>query len=177
MDKRGFIFGWYILIVVIMSLLVFLYSFAEEENIRIMILVALAAVVTFTLMFSYLEFVHLPTRMKKKLRKIAALLPDEPAEFLQNHYLKAYKLYVKLSEKRKQRFYEQLSRIREQIEEHFVAEKNIQELTYNLGKTLAQQKKNYQEILSHYEKLPSKVQEKYYHYIIQLKQKLESGKL
>ena len=166
----------YIFFVVMVSLLVFLYFYFEDEMMKLGSLIVLGLVIILVGIFSYFELAHKPSRLSRKLKEIKKLLPHESAEFLKDKYLQAHNIYVKLSDKHKAKFHEHLTKIHHQIEEHLTAEKKIQEISYNLGKTLAQQKKNYLAMLKHYEKLPSKIQQKYYHYIVQLKQKLEGGK-
>lgn len=176
MNKRGSLIGWYIFIVVILALLVFLYLTTEAEIIRLLTLAVIVLVIFLALCFVYLEYFSASTKLRKKIKKFLLRLPHEPAGILKNEYLNIYHLYIKVAEKRKKEFYEVINKIREQVEEYLVAEKKILEKFHSLGKTIKQRKKSYLDIHALYQKLPSKVQEKYYHLIVDLKQKLEGRK-
>jgi len=68
--------------------------------------------------------------------------------------------------------------LREKIEEQLKAEKIVQELMRNSGKgSIPEQKKTYLKIYKEYQKLPPKSQEKYYPKIVNLRERLEKGRV
>ena len=85
---------------------------------------------------------------------------------------------MKVSEKNKQNFYANVSKLREHIEEGLRAQKEIQKHFEIAGSSnnLLQRKRAYLKIYSEYQKLPAKTQEKYYHKIVDLRSELEKGK-
>ena len=102
---------------------------------------------------------------------------DEGTDALKDHYKGIYKLYMKTSEKNKQNFYANVTKLREHIEEGLKAERMIQKQFEQAGQAadLLSQKKSYLKIYKEYQKLPAKTQEKYYHKIVDLRARLEAG--
>ena len=127
--------------------------------------------------FGYWEFIKPSARLRRRLRKAQSIVGDESTDALKEHYKGIYKLYMKTSEKNKQNFYANVTKLREHIEEGLKAERLIQkqfESAQNAPDLLSQ-KKSYLKIYKEYQKLPAKTQEKYYHKIVDLRARLESG--
>ena len=116
--------------------------------------------------------------MLKARKKLAPLLNEESSEVLKENYLGMYNLYLKLSESHKQNFYSKVTKLRETIEEQLKTEKRIEDLFQKITtcQTLLEQKKMYLEIYKNYQKLPSKMQSKYYAQIVNLREQLETGR-
>jgi len=115
--------------------------------------------------------------LRRRLRKLGPMVSEESADLLKGEYLGIYKLYGKLSEKHKANFYSKVTQLRENIEGQLKAEKKIEELLQNENNgDIKEQKKNYLGIYGQYQKLPAKVQQKYYPHIVSLREQLEQGK-
>ena len=111
------------------------------------------------------------------MKKLRPLLGEEATEVLKDGYMGVYNLYMKLSEKHKQNFYTKVTKVREHIEEQLKAEKKIEHLMEDETKgDLKERKQRYLDMYHHYQKLPAKVQKKYYSHIVHLRDQLERGK-
>jgi len=149
----------------------------EPSPVRTLTLSSLALLAIFGGIFAYWQFAYGPSRLRRKLKQIVPLLDEESSEVIKGKYLGMYNLYMKLSEPHKQNFYSKLTDLREKVEVQLKAEKKIGELIQqeHCG-SLEEQKERYLEMHQNYQKLPGKVQQKYYQHIIHLKEQLERGK-
>jgi cysteine-rich repeat protein/parallel beta-helix repeat protein len=125
----------------------------------------------------YWYFGYAPTRIRRRLRKIDPILGEESADVMKDGYKGIYRLYLKLSESKKQNFYSKVTKVREKIEEQLKAEKKIEELFHKTNDgVLKDRKRNYLEIYKNYRRLPAKTQQKYYQKIVHLRNELETEK-
>jgi cysteine-rich repeat protein/parallel beta-helix repeat protein len=157
----------------------FIPAFIEEPSpVRTLTLSSLAVLLVFGGVFVYWEFAKTSSRLRRKLKKSGKLISDESVEAMKGEYKGIYNLYLKLSEKEKRNFYTGVTNLREKIEEQLKAEKIVQELMRNSGKgSIPEQKKTYLKIYKEYQKLPPKSQEKYYPKIVNLRERLEKGRV
>jgi hypothetical protein len=147
----------------------------EEIPVKLVAFGSLALLLGFGGIAVYWQFGTTSNRLRRKLKKIHPLIPEESSHILKDDYLGIYNLYLKLSEGKKQNFYGRVSKLREKLEDQLKNEKKMEELFQNVKGDLKQQKKVYLEINQQYQKLPFKVQKKYYPRIIRLREKLEKG--
>jgi parallel beta-helix repeat protein/cysteine-rich repeat protein len=125
----------------------------------------------------YWYFGYAPNRIRRRLRKIDPILGEESADVMKEGYKGIYRLYLKLSESKKQNFYSKVTKVREKIEEQLKAEKKIEELFHKTNDgVLKDRKRNYLEIYKNYRRLPAKTQQKYYQKIVHLRNELETEK-
>ena len=149
----------------------------EPTPVKTLALSSLALLAIFGGIFAYWQFAYGPNRLRRKLKQIVPLLDEESSEVIKGKYLGMYNLYLKLSEPHKQNFYSKLTDLREKVEVQLKAEKKIGELIQQEHEgCIDEQKKRYLEMYHYYQKLPGKVQQKYYQHIIHLKEQLERGK-
>jgi parallel beta-helix repeat protein len=149
----------------------------EPTPVRTLALSSLALLAVFGGIFAYWQFAYGPNRLRRKLKKIVPLLDEESSEVIKGKYLGMYNLYLKLSESHKQNFYSKLTDLREKVEVQLKAEKKIGELIQQENKgNIEDQKERYLAMYQNYQKLPGKVQQKYYQHIVHLKEQLERGK-
>lgn len=85
------------------------------ENFRGIILIIVSAVLV--LIAFLVSHFSAAKRLQIKFKKIGPLLESGSAEILKGEYLKIYHLYLKLSEKKKTRFYHEITALRQKIEE------------------------------------------------------------
>ncbi|MFH1275613.1 MAG: hypothetical protein ABIH82_00715 [Candidatus Woesearchaeota archaeon] len=175
--ERGSIKVVFIYVVIAISVLITFYVTLPKETVKIYLLpfIALAAVMGTGLVYWAIN--STPEKIKRKIKKITQLVTHESAEVLKDLYLEIYNLYMRLSDKHKAKYYPHVVRIRKHLESHMQAEKTLQTLLHETeGKTLPQLKSIYEQIYAHFQKLPHKVQGKYYAKIVHLRQQLENGK-
>lgn len=154
------------------------YFVVEEELLRNGVLYLLAVALVLGVVYSTIRFTSASHKLSKKLQRLNSLTGTAALEKIREVYLEVYRLYMKLSERQKRHFYESVRKIREVIEAQLQAEKEVQLLLQQAGKgSMEEQHKNYDELHRHFQKLPKKVQEKYYSQIVDLKGKLEGGSL
>ena len=111
------------------------------------------------------------------------LILHEPGELLKDLYMDIYNLYMELSENHQPKYYQKVVGIRKRLETHMQAEKKLNTLLHEAEKMKETDKKSmselktlYDQVYANFQKLPQKVQTKYYTHIVQLRQKLENGK-
>lgn len=179
--KQGSVASIILLILIAITLSVVIYLLfqpgAEEGSSMRTLLLSIIGVTVFVLI-SYVawEF-SAANRLRRSLKKIQPMVDSEPMDKVKESYLKIYKLYMKLSEKKKQNFYSRVNSLRETLEEHMQKERELESLLQDTEKgTIEEQKKKYLDLYAIYEKLPQKVQTQYYPQIVQLRDKLERGK-
>ena len=149
----------------------------DEGPARTITISSLLAVFLIGGIYSLWFFGATNNRLRRRLRKLGPMVSEESADLLKGEYLGIYKLYGKLSEKHKANFYSKVTQLRENIEGQLKAEKKIEELLQNENNgDIKEQKKNYLGIYGQYQKLPAKVQQKYYPHIVSLREQLEQGK-
>jgi hypothetical protein len=143
---------------------------------RTITLSSLAAAALFGGIYSYWYLAAPVNRLRRKLKKTTPVLAEANTELLKEHYLGAYNLYMKLSEKKKQNFYAHVTNLREEIEVQLKAEKKMDELIQKSTQAgFVDQKKIYLEMYNNYLKLPPAGQQKYYPGLVQLRERLERG--
>jgi parallel beta-helix repeat protein len=148
-----------------------------EGPARTITLASLATLLAVGGVLVYWQLGYGPSRLRRKLRKLSPLLGEEATEVLKDGYMGIYNLYMKLSEKHKQNFYTKVTKVREHIEEQLKAEKKIELLVHDESKgDLKERKQRYLDLYHHYQKLPAKVQKKYYSHIVHLRDQLERGR-
>src|SRR3989338_7309422 len=103
------------------------------------ILIAGIVLVSAVIMFLFWHFFR-TSRLHQALSEINRQLPTESLEQLKSRYLKVYGLYLHLSEGRKRKVYNQLSQLREQVEELLRSQKKVEELLGKSG-TLEQRRR------------------------------------
>jgi hypothetical protein len=175
MGKRGSMSVILVLLFLVIAGLVALYFlFDLSENVKVMLLAGIGAVVLLIFIVLISHHMHGPTKIRRKLKEMESLVNQKPPELLKEKYVAIYNLYMKLSEKGKQNFYPRVTKIRETIEEQLVAEKRIEELLQQDG-DVSQRQQNYQKVQEYFKKLPKQVQDRYYSSMIHMKEQLERG--
>lgn len=168
-----------ILIAVTLGVVIYLLlqpDTAADTTMRNVLLVVIALTMIILLWYVVWEFSAV-NRLRRKLVKVAGMVGVEETEKIKVLYLKIYKLYMKLSEKKKQNFYAKVNGLREQLEEYMQKEKELERLLQETDKGgLADQEQAYLKIYAIYEKLSRNVQHHYYPQIVQLRDRLERGK-
>ncbi len=161
---------------VIIALCVSLYLLMDSEIVKVVCLIVLA--VTIFSGFGFLYWHHSGKLMNFKgmLSKAETLL-NEGSEEVKDVYLQIYNTYLKLPERHKPNVYTKVIHLREKITAQLKTEKHIKEhLDKAVTGSLDEQKDHYRKLHAHYQKLPTKVQKKYYPHLVHLKDKLERGK-
>ena len=127
-----------------------------------------------TIFYIYFHFIDKNNKIRKQLKELQNLLPTASLAILKSKYLNIYQLYLKLSEKEKQNFYAQINNFRETIEEHLKNQKRVELFLENAAKgALEDQKKNFQQLMAHFHKLPFAEQNKYHSQLLPIKERLE----
>lgn len=176
MNKRGSLALSFFLLVLIVGVLAALYLIMESETARLGLLISIVIVVGTGIIFLFLQYSRGGHRLNKKMESLESLLPHESLDVLKGKYLAVYNHYLKLSEKDKRNFYGKLTKLREGLEEQLKAEKKIEILLKKLEKAgLQEMKKIYDELQQEVSKLSKVMQEKYYPYLMHLKERLEGG--
>jgi len=178
--KQGSVASIIVLVLIALTLGVVVYLLfqpgAEEGSMRTLLLSIIGVVVFVLVWYITWEF-SAANRLRRMLKKIAPMVDSEPTDEIKNLYLKMYNLYMRLSEKKKQNFYARVNSLRESLEGHLQNEKELERLLQDSDKgSIDDQKKKYLELYAVYEKLPRKVQNRYYTQIVQLRDRLERGK-
>lgn len=181
LHQRGSSTSIILLILIALTLGVVIYLLlqpgAEEGSTMRTLLLSIIAVTVVVLAWYIVWEFSAANRLRRMLKKISLMIDSEPIEEVKKLYLKIYDLYMKLSEKKKQNFYAKVNTLREQLEKHLQNEKELERLLQKTEKGgIKEQKKNYLDLFSIYEKLPRKVQSQYYPQIVQLRDRLERGK-
>ncbi len=153
------------------------YLLIEDELVKKISLAVLAFVLLVILITIYKNKIHLPHSLQKRLTKAESVLQQESIETIKAFYLKIYNLYLKLSEKQKQKFYSRINALRENIEKILQAEKKVKDGLAQLeSKTnFSELKELYQKINGSYQQLPELIKQNYYSQLTELKSKLERG--
>jgi hypothetical protein len=128
--------------------------------------------------FAYFGLIAPPARLRRKLKKVEEILPVESTEILKDQYKGIYGLYLKVSEKHKEKYYSNVSRLREKIEKQLKTEKEVEKLLEETPKLtdLKKQKCSYLKINELYKELQPASQEKFYPKIVHLRELLERKK-
>ena len=148
----------------------------EASPARTLTLSGLALLAAFGTVYAYWGFMHPAARLRRRLRGTHRVLHDASTGTLKGHYAGIYKLYMKLSEKNKQNFYANVSKIREHIEEQLKAQKEI-EMLFDKAQfgDLQSRKRAYMQIYEEYQKLPASTQAEVYPKMVDLRERLERG--
>lgn len=138
-------------------------------------IIAFSVVIVFLIFMIWLEFTP-HSKLRKKLNRLLHTVNDESTETLKEAYQEVYHLYMKVSEKHKSNFYSKIVQLREKIEEQLKAEKKVEELVQKATQVgFVEMKPIYDELYTHYLKLPAKTQQKYSIHVRHLKDQLERG--
>jgi cytochrome c biogenesis factor len=182
MEKRGNLVLWSLVgsVVLVIILIVFLIILSNNnsslKSILFMLTIIFVCLIVGTIAYWYLAYP--PNLIRKKLKKAKYLISEETLEITKQIYGDVYKLYTKLSEKEKQNFYSQVSKIREAIEEQLCLEKKMEELFSKARKgSLKERKIVYDLLYSTYQKLTIKTKQLHYPKIVQLREELERGRV
>jgi|SRR3989344_977663 len=160
----------------VVTYLLFQPGAEEGSSLRTILLFIIALTVAALLWYLAWEF-SAANRLRRMLKKIDPLVDSEPMDDVKRLYLKIYASYMKLSEKKKQNFYAKVNSLREKIEEHLQKEKELERLLQDAEEgSIEERKKKYLELFAIYEKLPKRVQNRYYPQVVQLRDRLERGK-
>jgi len=175
MNKKPIILT-FILMLVIIAVSIFLFIYFESELLQLIVLIVLILSVLSFAGYFYWHSFGKAIKLKKMLRH-AELLFKEGSEEIKDFYLQIYHHYLTLPEKHKPNHYSKVVRLREKIAGQLKTEKEIKELLddHDPG-NLKERKKKYFNLQHHYHQLPEKVQQKYYHHLVHLKDQLERGK-
>ena len=171
----------YIILVISAFITIFFISPTDEFKIYSLPLLALAAVTGTALVYWAMSSTHF--KLNKKLKHMEELILHEPGELLKDLYMDIYNLYMELSENHQPKYYQKVVGIRKRLETHMQAEKKLNTLLHEAEKKEETDKKSmselktlYDQVYANFQKLPQKVQTKYYTPIVQHRQKLENGK-
>ncbi len=176
MGKKGqLVFGFILLAAIVAALLV-LYLRAESDSVRTLFLSLLILVVLFGGGLLLWQLAHKPGQLRRLLNDMDQAINMETLEVLKELYLQIYNLYMRLSEKQKRNFYARVMEPRERVEEMMRAAKKLELLLGTAFGSIAERKKQYEEAHAHFQKLPEKAQQQYYHSLLQWKEQLEKGK-
>ena len=120
---------------------------------------------------------HSPVKkLQRKLRSLQLSLHLDPASLVKEVYLTIYNHYLKLSEKKKSRFYAEVVQIRGALEEQLASQKKLDVLISQVDRADARSKKLIlDEIQEHYQKVSAKDREKYISVVTHLRQQVEKG--
>ncbi len=174
MQKLGTITLWLFTLIITVAVLAALFFIIRTEPLKNLILSLAIIVIVFGVLLITGIYFHKESTMRRLLKELMSRLHDDPPEALKDQYLKAYNTYMKLSEKQKQNFYTRLARARETMEEEMQAEKDIQhQLQQAESAPLTALAELYKDIHLTYQRLPGKVQQRYYGMIANIKGKLQ----
>lgn len=175
MGKKSAVFGIIILLLIVGGL-GWGYFQVEKDLFKIIILSCAAAVVMIGISVVFV-LTSAKNKLRKLLKELEHLVPQESADALKGKYVRAYNLYLKLSEKNKQNFYGRLTKLRERMEEQLKAAKKVEELLQKSTVTnISLLRKQYDELYTYFRKLPAPMQQKYYPQIMHVKEVLEKGR-
>ncbi len=147
----------------------------SDDSLITIAIIAFSVVIIFLIFMIWLEFTP-HSKLRKKLNRLLYTVNEESTETLKEAYQEVYRLYLKVSEKHKSNFYSKIVQLREKIEEQLKAEKKVEELVQNSTQVgFAEMKTIYDELYTHYLKLPAKTQHKYSIHLNHLKDQLERG--
>ncbi len=148
---------------------------SSNDSLITIAIIAFSVVIVFLLFMIWLEFTP-HSKLRKKLNRLMRTVNDESTETLKEAYQEVYNLYLKVSEKNKSNFYSKIIQLREKIEEQLKAEKKVEELVQKSAVVgFTEMKTIYDELYTHYLKLPAKTQHKYSIHLSHLKDQLERG--
>jgi c-di-AMP phosphodiesterase-like protein len=148
---------------------------SSNDSLITIAIIAFSVVIVFLIFMIWLEFTP-HSKLRKKLNRLMRTVNDESTETLKEAYQEVYNLYLKVSEKNKSNFYSKIVQLREKIEEQLKAEKKVEELVQSSAQAgFAEMKTIYDELYTHYLKLPAKTQHKYSIHLAHLKDQLERG--
>ncbi|MBI4980855.1 hypothetical protein HZC30_04845 [Candidatus Woesearchaeota archaeon] len=147
----------------------------SNDSLITIAIIAFSVVIVFLIFMIWLEFTP-HSKLRKKLNRLVHTVDDESTETLKEAYQEVYNLYLKVSEKNKSNFYSRIVQLREKIEAQLKAEKRVEELLQKSAQAgFTEMKTIYDELYTHYLKLPAKTQHKYYVHVNHLKDQLERG--
>ncbi|MBT6774652.1 hypothetical protein HOA91_04740 [Candidatus Woesearchaeota archaeon] len=175
MNKKPIVLT-FILMLIIIAVSIGLFIYFESELLQLIVLIVLIlSVLSFAGYFYWHSFGK--TNKLKEMLDHAELLFKEGSEEIKSFYLQIYHHYLTLPEKHKPNYYSKVVRLREKIANQLKTEKEIKELLDNHDSgNLRRRKEKYLKLQQHYHQLPEKVQGKYYHHLVHLKDQLERGK-
>jgi len=173
-NKRGTVNIALILIGVGLILFLLLSLISDSQIIVILSFSLFLITLILGSFYCYFHFMDKTSKIRKQLTQLQSQITTAPLSILKSQYLAVYELYLKLSEKEKRNFYAKINNFRETIEDHLKTQKKVELFLENAVKgALEDQKKNFQLLMQHFQKLPSAEQEKYFSQINPLKERLE----
>ena len=177
MQKRGSLRLTFIILLVVIVVLALLYFLIDFGALQALLLVLLIVVIFVGGGILIWEHTHGSAKLKRKLKKLESMVPVHPVAELEGLYNDVYTLYMKLPHKHQTHLYTRLHKLRSQLEAHLKNEKKVKDLLPKAHKgRIAQKRKVFTKLMKAFESLPSKVQDRYYQEVVQLRQKLEGKK-
>ena len=125
--------------------------------------------------YNHLYYIRAPRKLGQKLQELSSV-GNHSLDKLKAEYGKMHKLHGKLHPKHQKKFHGSLQEVRERIERKLKAGKKIEELLLKVGNgNFKEQRNNYEEMFSIYQKLPKEIQKEYYAKIMHARDQLEKG--
>lgn len=147
------------------------------ETIYLLVLAGVIVLVLAAVVGIRVTFGSKKHKLRKLLQEMEKKVSSESVEMLKGKYVRAYDLYLRLSEKHKQNFYGRITKIREKMEEQLKAAKKVEELLQKSTVTdFSLLQRQYEEMYDYFKKLPASMQQKYYPQIMHVKEVLEKGR-
>ncbi len=148
----------------------------ETEILWIALLSSVAVILAVGIILSIM-LMRKTRKLRKLLKELESRASKESADMLKGAYVRAYNLYLQLSEGNKQNFYRRLTTLREKMEGQLKAAKKVEELLEKSTVTnITLLRKQYDEMYGYFRMLPASAQQKYYPQIMHVKEVLEKGR-
>jgi hypothetical protein len=172
--QRGSSTILFVYLVISVALLAIIYLFSPPETISFIFLPSLALISLLGVLLVIFHTISPHEKLKRRIKKMSTLILHEPSSVLKGLYMEIYNLYLLLSHRHQKKYYPHVMGIRRKLEEGMHAQHKVETLLNDIkGKDLVGMKKIYDEINTHFAKLPQKLQGQYYGHIVHIRQKLE----
>lgn len=154
------------------------YLLTKSENVRFLFLIiALVSLILIVILI----ILHYSSRTKKMVEIIENLTKKTSTaslDILKKEYQFAHSVYLKLSEKNKAKFYPHLIKLREHIGNLLVSLKKVETLLNESSKgSLKLRQNKFEQLKTHFHKLPQGEKDKVQQNIMHLKEQLGRGKI
>lgn len=155
------------------AIFLILYLFSINPRVQAVSLPLLIIIVVVSLVYHLLHLFSPARKIEHLLQQVKNAAIDEK----QAAYLRIYQLYLRLSQRQQGKLYSSIMLLLRDIEAHLHAAKQVETLAeQNLNGSLEQQEAGYAQMHEHYKNLAPDQQQKWYHHLVHLKQRLERGR-
>ena len=176
LQKKGVVYAMTIFMLITLAMLAVLFFVTQRGPVKTFSFVLFIIVLIVGLVYIYMQLTSVETKMRRKLKYVKKLVGKVSIDFMKHHYNQLHQIYSKLPERHKPHYGRQVNKIHQELETMLVAEKKIQALMAEAGdKTIEEQKEMFHTLHKLYRQLPESTKEKYYHFLVYVRKKLEHG--